>query len=118
MPLFFKMIQITNRHAGSKPPVGEPMVVYVGRPSILENPDVLFDESNRDQIVDKHMTYLRAEYAKKERIYQELQRLAEYVRHGGELALECWCYPRRCHAENIRLAIEGINQEFYSKNMF
>lgn len=58
---------------------------------------------------------LRKAYALRGAVYDELNRLAEMVRSGINLALECWCAPCACHSDVVKTAIEGINRSFYRR---
>jgi len=85
--------QIYSRRAGAvKAPVG---ALYVGRPSVWGNPFATKEESDRDSVCDAFEAY-----AQKRNTDEPLWLAPLKGKH-----LECWCAPKRCHAETLlRLA--------------
>lgn len=85
------------------------VLVYVGRPSVLGNPFTLYSESERDHVVAQYRQWLDAQRRANSAAWQEVERLAQQVASGKSLALQCYCAPRKCHADVIKSAIEYIN---------
>jgi hypothetical protein len=101
---------ISKRKGGSKALPGE-IVVYIGRPSTLENTFEMAKEADRKSVITQFKEKLILDYRQKGAVYRELNRLSELVRNGSELALECWCAPLKCHGDVLKAAIEGINRK-------
>lgn len=89
--------------------------VYVGRGSApqgmehaqLGNPFRVGREYAQGEAVQAHLEWLRAECRQQGRIYHTVQGLVDRVLAGEHIELVCWCSPKRCHADNIKAAIEG-----------
>lgn len=83
--------------------------VYIGRPSPLGNPFRLQSAGGRytrDASVDTYDGYLRERIAGRDpAVLGELSRLLEKAREGN-LALECYCAPERCHGDVIKAVLE------------
>ena len=41
-----------------------------------------------------------------EGIRQQINQMVDDMQQGYKVRLMCWCYPKRCHAENIARAIQ------------
>jgi Domain of unknown function (DUF4326) len=79
---------------------------YVGRPSPLGNPFKLEGEADREAVSERFEVWLRQQIEIKDRhVCSELNRLYRLARDRSELDLVCWCAPRRCHADVIRLVL-------------
>lgn len=85
--------------------------VYVGRPSILGNPFVPATEAQRPLVIDRYEEWLRYRMQTDNQVSRELKRLVAAVRSGHSLALECYCAPKKCHADVIKKVIEEIIKE-------
>lgn len=87
-------ITVANRHHGVKG-------IYVGRPSILGNPYILTNESDRAKVLEQHNAYLEAEMQNTDgAVYKEVHRLADLL-YEQDITLVCSCSPKACHADNI-----------------
>ena len=101
------MIRIANKHYPIKLNPNE-IAIYVGRPSVLGNPFKIGKDGTREEVILKYKHYLCDCIRKKNNpVYNELKRLKELHDKGKDLVLVCWCYPKPCHAEIIKRAIEG-----------
>ena len=58
------------------------------------------DENERDKVCDKYAAYLATFYSSKDDIAKELNRITDALTYSNVVLL-CWCYPKRCHAEEI-----------------
>lgn len=102
-------IQVLNRRTLSDPLPGV-VRVYVGRPSPLGNPFPLQRESGRQAVVDAYRGWLRDQWRTRGPARAELERLCALAR-SGPLELVCFCAPKLCHADVIRVAIEAIEAQ-------
>jgi len=89
--------------------MADEVLVYVGRPSVLGNPFPMHNESERDHVIAQYRRWLDAQRRTNSAAWQEVERLALQVAEGKSLALQCFCAPRKCHADVIKSAIEYIN---------
>ena len=86
------------------------VLIKVGRSTPVGNPFHMRDESMRDEVCDKYKVYFYKRV-------KEAGAFRDYVAHiyrtalKQDVALGCWCAPKRCHAETIA---SFINQ-FLSK---
>lgn len=76
---------------------------YMGRGSILGNPFYMRNEKMRDEVCDKFYTYF-ADRVNNDfpPFMKELERLINIWLDKGELRLQCFCKPKRCHTDTIR----------------
>lgn len=66
------------------------------------------DPRGRAQLIECYSTYLSIEWAKKGgKVEAELIRLAKLSK-SVDIVLDCWCAPKACHGDMIKLAIELI----------
>ena len=94
------------------------VLIKVDRSSPLGNPFFMANESMRDEVCDKYEVYMQdiiSEYKNngvigKEKVNYviEFNRIIHLVRQGKNVALGCWCFPKRCHALSIKNEIESI----------
>jgi topoisomerase IA-like protein len=90
---------------------GFDLVVDITRAGVLGNPFVIGKDGDRNAVCDKHMEYLHNEYQKKGKIYRALLGIAEAYSFGLNIALVCYCAPKRCHGNNIAEAVEKISEQ-------
>lgn len=95
------MITVVNRHHHK--PAAVPRH-YVGRPTILGNPYNISKIQTRDWVVDRYAEWLASAYRNDPAVHLEIEMLIDVAR-SGDLELECFCAPRRCHADVIRAMI-------------
>jgi len=73
--------------------------VFIGRPSKWGNPFMLDRDGTRDEVITKHMEYLR----KNPKLMMSLK--------DGELVgklLGCFCKPGRCHGDNYIIVMKEM----------
>lgn len=99
---------VANYKAFNKTQDDNNIIINIMRPNILSNPFVMNSENERELVIVKFYHYLRKEYIKKTKVYEELIRLSEIVKSGKNLYLLCCCSPKLCHGNIIKKAIEGI----------
>jgi len=76
---------------------------YIDRRSILGNPFILKDESQRDLVCDKYYEWFKHKINQKdEKFMMGLSILRNILQEHGKLRLFCWCAPKRCHGETIK----------------
>lgn len=80
------------------------VLVKVDRSSVLGNPFYMKDESMRDEVCDKYLSYFRSNL-NDIKFFTKLMELTNLAA-SNDVALGCWCYPSRCHAETIKKYIE------------
>ena len=77
------------------------VLVKVGRPSPLGNPFYMAHEGMRDEVCEKYENWFAEQVANNPAVRAELHRILLLARQG-DVALGCFCAPRRCHAETIK----------------
>ena len=92
------MIRIVNLRNLKDLKFGE-VVIRVDRRSPLGNPFHMRYESERDKVCDQYEAWLPTVKDRPD-IAQALDDIREYALEN-DVALACWCYPKRCHAESI-----------------
>jgi len=83
-----------------------PYDVKCDRSSPLGSPFYLKgDESKRDQVCDAYHGWFhtRVLLGKEPKAYAELIRLQALYKKHGQLRIFCWCAPKRCHTETIKV---------------
>jgi hypothetical protein len=99
---------VSKRKGGTEAEDGE-TVIYVGRPHVLGNPTPLGSERQRPETLRVYSAWLRAQYATPgSAVNVAVTRLAARHRAGERIALQCWCAPKRCHADYIKQLVEEI----------
>jgi len=86
-------------------------VIYVGRPTIFGNPYKSGRDGTRDEACDKYMRHLRHQWKVNHQVRATLTDIADRSEAGERIALQCYCSPRRCHANEIEKAVNGIIQK-------
>lgn len=88
------------------------VLMRVDRATVVGNPYVLRDESMRDDVCERYEEYFK----------RNVQRgvnpqFRDYVvklfktAQTQDLALGCWCAPKRCHAETIKRFLDDALQK-------
>ena len=101
------MIYIVNKYKDKRPGIPS---VYCGRGSALGNPFVIGKDGNRDEVCDKYEDWFYTEaqpfLSPVDPVYLQLQQIKRMA-STGDVQLECFCAPKRCHCETIKKYIEG-----------
>ena len=84
--------------------------VYVGRPSPLGNPFPMRKESERNQVCDQYLDWLRTQYKENPAVRAKLHWLAGLAKRQP-VELVCYCAPLRCHADSIKAAVLAIAKQ-------
>lgn len=91
-------VTIMPFHVVAKPTPGE----YVGRPSPLGNPYPLRGENSRNAVCDLYDDWFKLKVEEDDpSVMGELRRLWRLHKETGTVNLQCFCHPKRCHAETI-----------------
>ncbi len=101
------MIRIVNLR-GYTPKQGEVLVRVDRSNKILGNPFVMKDESERDLVCDRYDVWIMERWNRRDPVLMgELQRIRS-IADRSDVALACWCVPRRCHAMTVKRLIESL----------
>src|SRR5215210_4510937 len=69
--------------------------VRIDRRTEFGNPFKIGEDGTREEVVEKHMMYLRK--------HPDLvEKLATRLKETGGTTLGCWCAPASCHGDNYR----------------
>lgn len=98
---------VSRRKVGVKPMAGE-LVVPIDRGSMLGNPHRMAYEAQRAEVILCFREDLVRDWRSNGPMRKEIERIAEIVRSGQDVALACWCAPKRCHGDVIKRAIEAL----------
>ena len=77
----------------------EPFDVYIGRPSLFGNQFVIGVDGTREEVIEKHMEWLRN---------QPEDELREVLAWLKGKTLGCWCAPKGCHGDNFVKLIQEM----------
>lgn len=99
------MIRVVNlKNYKAKP---NEILVKVDRTTPVGNPFFMKGESQRNEVCDKYEKW----FAKQLELDDNFK-FKEYLKNiiikaqTNDIALGCWCYPKRCHAETIKRFVE------------
>ena len=113
------MNKITIVHKHSKPNF------YCGRGSALGNPFVMQSESQRDEVCDKYDEWFYQQVDEPDfllNIWNQSSKLNPVTKQLKQLfiafvekdiKLGCFCAPKRCHCETIKIFLENKIEEVY-----
>lgn len=98
--------------------------IYIGRKfgdlegSILKNKFKIGRDGNREEVIVKYKRWLWMEMKKgikgeKNEVWEYLKYLSKLVKEGKEIELACWCKPRACHGDVVKLALKWMIGEGY-----
>ena len=89
--------------------------VRIDRKTVFGNLSRISSTQNRTEVIAKHKSDLAKDIKAKGYLYKQLRKLARRVVAGEKLCLECHCYPKPCHGNNLVVAINSIALEERSK---
>lgn len=101
------MIRIVNLK--NYVPQADEILIRVDRKSIVGNPFFMKDESMRDTVCDKYEKYFKTAI-NSEAFAAYINNIIEQSK-TKDIALGCWCYPKRCHAETILRYVQRFKEE-------
>jgi len=84
------------------------VLVKVDRSSVLGNVFKMKDDSSyeRGRVCDEYRKYFEKKVKEEGEFRNEVIRIYKMVKDGKDVALGCWCFPKRCHALIIKEFIE------------
>jgi hypothetical protein len=82
--------------------------IRVDRSSVLGNPFTLNTESNRDRVCDRYEKYFIDKLDSVNPQSKEIRRIISLIDRGHDINLQCWCSPKRCHAETIKEFLDAL----------
>jgi len=93
------------------------LYIYVGRANSYKgfgldgssygNPFWMADESKRNLVCNQYQEYFKTKILTNPILKGGLDRLKERHAKGINIALICFCAPRRCHADTIKEYLES-----------
>jgi len=106
------MITVTNKyHYPTSREDVKTTVVYCGRGSSLGNPFKMMNQQDRDRVCNNFEAYLPAKLQEDSResalMHRQLNEIAKLAKIG-DVQLQCFCAPKRCHCETIKSYVEDI----------
>jgi len=75
----------------------------------LGNPFPMKGESDRNTVCEDYGSFLRLSLPDSP-LKLRIARIAQLVREGKTVSLSCHCWPKRCHTQSIKAAVERILQ--------
>ena len=86
-------------------------LIRVDRSTVVGNPFPMHAETQRNEVCDKYEAYFNNIIAHPEdnKEFMDYLRNIYRVAKQTDVALGCWCAPKRCHAETIKAFIEKFN---------
>lgn len=104
------MIRIVNLH--NYHPKENEVLIKVDRTTVVGNMFHMRDKSQkeRDRVCDLYENYFEYKYSKNKEFHDYIENIY-LVSLNCNVALGCWCYPKRCHAETILKFIEKLKGE-------
>lgn len=82
--------------------------IRIDRKTVFGNRSRISSSNTRTEVIAKHKEDLQADIKAKGFLYKEIKKLAKRVVAGEKLCLECHCYPKPCHGNNIVAEINKI----------
>ena len=93
------MIRIINLRSYT---LGRNEVLYrVDRKSAIGNPFYMKDESYRNEVCDKYEKWFNKKIEENDEEIMKILSEIKFISRTKDVALACWCAPKRCHAETI-----------------
>ena len=103
-------ITVTNKY---KPdPANKATTVYCGRGSALGNPFPMRDGSDRDRVCNNYEEWFKNMvdpimcYNDEARRMTQQLNIIKRAASKGDVYLQCFCAPKRCHCDTIKKYIE------------
>lgn len=101
------MISVVNKHHPDPVTISgfkakKLSTIYCGRGSALGNPFTMRDESERDEVCNQYQIYFQNPT---DPMLAQLDQIEAAAREG-DVALVCFCAPKRCHCDTIKRHIE------------
>ena len=96
---------------------GEILVKVDRSNRILGNPFIMKDEKDRDLVCNQYNSWIMEKLSSDDHdVVEELNRI-HALSMKSDIALGCWCVPKRCHAESILTILNTWSSDNpYSQN--
>ena len=89
-----------------KPIKGE-VLIKIDRSSPVGNPFPMSVEGKRDKVCDQYQTYFNTKITTKgDAKFMGYLRMIYQTALHNDVALGCWCTPKRCHGETIKAYVD------------
>lgn len=81
--------------------------IYCGRGSSLGNPFKMDSEADRDSVCDQYEAYFKQKVIieRNQSMLRQINKIKNTLHVKGVVKLGCFCTPKRCHCETIRVYI-------------
>ena len=101
------MIRIVNLR--NYPPKENEVLIKVDRTTVVGNMFHMRDKSQkeRDRVCNLYENYFQYKYSTNTEFHDYIQNIY-LVSLKYDVALGCWCYPKRCHSETIKEFIDKL----------
>ena len=74
---------------------------------VLGNKFIMYHETDRDIVCNKYEDWFNTQINNKNQlVLNELRKIYRLAKKY-DIALGCWCYPKRCHSETIKNFIDS-----------
>ena len=103
------MIRIVNMRKYVLKP-GE-ILIRVDRTTVLGNPFYMNGEDDRDRVCNAYQKYFEICVQDTSSVFYQKILLIQALSKFNHVALGCWCYPKRCHAQTIKNFVDKLNRE-------
>lgn len=119
-------IIVVNKHQMKKSEMLGVQEVYIGRGSALGNPfthlpieksKALFQVESREKAIEEYEKWIWQKIGDKdEAVIKELENIKSKAK-AGKVYLVCYCKPKKCHGDIIKMIVEKyIKQNISLKN--
>lgn len=99
------MIRVVNLRY-YKPQKGEILIKIDRSNKILGNKFIMNSEEERDSVCDKYDSWFQSQIKNKNQVVLNELRKIYKIALNSNVALGCWCYPRRCHGLTIKMFLD------------
>lgn len=101
------MIRVVNLR-NYKPKKNEVLIKVDRSNKILGNKFIMKEESERNIVCDKYEQWFNYQTKNKNQVVlNELRRIYK-IALESDVALGCWCFPKRCHAFTIKVFLDSF----------
>lgn len=83
------------------------VLIRVERSTVVGNPFYMHNESERNEVCNLYKIYFDEQMRTRKSFKEYIDSIVEISRTHN-IALGCWCAPKRCHAETIMQYIKEV----------
>jgi len=87
-------------------PMPDEVLIKVDRTSPVGNPYYMRNEFERDIVCDRYKKHFEWSMQNDVKFNNYIKNIVK-IAQKHDIALGCWCYPKRCHAETIKRFVEN-----------